>query len=97
MKKPDYFLASVLHVRRAGTIVAIPNGLMSSETDLSDEEIEQFKALGVLRKPTQDEWEAFEARRDGDAPAIEAEPIPDLGPGLPGIRVHRPRVERSGS
>jgi len=73
-EEPDYFVASVLHVRRAGTIVAIPFGVMSSETDLSDDEIAQFKALGALRKPTMDEWETVQARLSGETPALERSP-----------------------
>lgn len=66
-KTEDLYVANVLHVRRAGTIVAIPFGLMSSETDLSEDEIAQFKALGALRKPTMDEWDGVQARLSGSS------------------------------
>lgn len=78
-KKPDYFIASTLHVMRAGTTVAIPPGLMSSETDLSEDEITEFKRLGVLRVPTLDEWNAVQARQNGETPALEAKPVRQFG------------------
>ena len=78
-KTEDFYIASVLHVRRAGTIVAIPPGLMSSETDLSEDEIAQFKALGVLRKPIMDEWDAVQARQRGETPALEPKPVVQAG------------------
>jgi len=47
---------------------------MSSETDLSDDEIAQFKALGALRNRPWTEWETVQARLSGETPALEAKP-----------------------
>lgn len=45
-------------------IKTIEHGQLVSETDLTDEEVEKFLALGVLRAPSYEELQAMEARKD---------------------------------
>jgi len=85
MPKPDYYIGSAIDVRRHGVTVRIPPGQMVSETDLTPTEIASLTPHGVLRRPTQEEWEKVLARQAGEAPALAAAPVDHTPPwNLPG-------------
>ena len=75
-KAGDLFLASNVHVMRGSKekpeTVVIPGGVMVSETDLTEKEIESLKPHKVLRAPTFEEIQAAEARPDAEASAKAA-------------------------
>lgn len=63
-KSGDLFLASEVHVMRGKDTHVVKGGVLVSETDLTEKEIDSLKGLGVLRVPSYEETQAAEARAD---------------------------------
>lgn len=82
----DRYLGSTIHIRRGDQTIAIPAGLMLSETDMTAAEIASIEPSGVLRRPSAEEWAAVQARQAGETPALVAAPVehPRTAAGGPG-------------
>lgn len=73
-KTGDLFLASEVHVMRGKEMHAVKGGVLVSETDLTEKELDSLKGFGVLRVPTYEELQAADARAEApDTTEVAAE------------------------
>lgn len=75
-KNPKPTHTAVVSHPEPANLVLIPHGQMTSDTDLSDAEIEEFKQYpGVLRAPTFEEMQAMDAKDEQKAAGEDAKAV----------------------